>query len=195
MKKKRSFNSNDSIRSLVYHSLLTAVIAMLTLFASVPLPVGNGGAYLNAGDAAVYASAFILGPWGGAAVSGVGSALADVLHGSPVYVPATFLIKAAMALICGLLLKRFRRIPPVIAGLVMPAGYFAYELIVFDISTALFGLWTNAVQYAFGAAAGILLFHAFEKAGIVKFGKGAFASEKSGRADENNHTRGSEKKE
>ena len=170
--------SNDNIRSLVYHSMLTAVIAMLTLFASVPLPVGNGGAYLNAGDAAVYASAYILGPWGGAAVAGVGSALADILHGSPVYVPATLVIKAAMAFICGMLLKKLRRIPPVIAGLVMPAGYFAFELVVLDMSAALFGLWTNAIQYAFGAAAGMLLFHAFEKAGIVKFGAGTAAAKK-----------------
>ena len=164
--------SNEKIRSLVMHGVIMAIITLLTLFASIPLPVGNGGAYLNAGDAAVYASAYILGPVGGAIVSGLGSALADVLHGSPIYAPATLVIKALMALVCGLLLKKFNRIPPFIAGLIMPAGYFLFELFVFDSSAALFGLWTNAIQYAFGSLAGMLLFHALEKSRVVKFGRG-----------------------
>ena len=174
--KKHSENMDQTrIKSLVTHGLLTAIIAVLTLFASIPLPVGDGGAYLNAGDAAVYASAYILGPAGGAIVSGLGSALADVLHGSPIYAPATLVIKALMALICGLLLKKFRRLPPFVAGLVMPAGYFAYETALYGAEAALVGLWTNGIQYAFGVAAGILLFIALERAGVVKFGKGAIA--------------------
>lgn len=174
--KKRSENMDRiKIKTVVTYGLLTAVIAVLTLFASIPLPVGDGGAYLNAGDAAVYASAYILGPVGGAIVSGVGSALADVLHGSPIYAPATLVIKALMGLVCGLLLKKLRRVPPFIAGLIMPAGYFAFEAALYGAATALFGLWTNAIQYAFGAFAGLLLFMAFERAGIVKFGKGRVA--------------------
>ena len=172
MEKHNENMDQTRIKSLVTHGLLTAVIAVLTLFASITLPVGDGGAYLNAGDAAVYASAYILGPVGGAIVSGVGSALADVLHGSPIYAPVTLVIKALMGLVCGLLLKRLRRVPPFIAGLIMPAGYFAFEAALYGAATALFGLWTNGIQYAFGSFAGLLLFMAFERAGIVKFGKG-----------------------
>ena len=105
-------------------------------------------------------------------LSCVGSALADVLHGSPIYAPATLVIKALMGLVCGLLLKKLRRVPPFIAGLIMPADYFAFEAALYGSAAALFGLWTNAIQYAFGAFAGLLLFMAFERAGIVKFGKG-----------------------
>ncbi|MBR6429334.1 MAG: ECF transporter S component [Clostridia bacterium] len=164
--------SDERIRTLAFHGLLTAVVTMLTLFASVPLPVGNGGAYLNAGDAAVFASAYILGPWGGAAVAAVGSALADVLHGSAVYAPATFIIKGLMALICAAAVRRLRGAAPFIAGLVMPLGYFAFECILYDVPAALSGLWMNGVQYVFGAAAAVLLFAAFKRAGIVLFGKG-----------------------
>jgi uncharacterized membrane protein len=173
MNKNNENLSDARIRSLVTHAILTAIIALLTLFASVPLPVGSGGAYLNAGDAAVYASAYILGPWGGALVSALGSALADVLHGAVIYAPATLAIKGLMALCCGLMLKKLRRLPSFIAGLIMPAGYFAFEMLLYGAETALFGLWTNAIQYAFGSIAGMLLFRAFESAGIVKFGKGA----------------------
>ena len=171
--KKRSENMDQTrIKSLVTHALLMAVVTVLTLFVSFPLPLGEGGAYLNAGDAAVYASAYILGPVGGALVSGLGSALADVLHGAVVYAPVTLVIKALMGLVCGLLLKRLRRVPPFIAGLVMPAGYLAFEAALYGSAAALFGLWTNGIQYAFGSFAGLLLFMAFERAGIVKFGKG-----------------------
>ena len=173
MNRSSEKQSNDSIRSVVMHGIMTAIIAVLTLFASIPLPVGSGGAYLNAGDAAVYASAYILGPWGGAVVSALGSALADLLHGAAVYAPVTLVIKGLMALVCGLMLKKLKRIPPVFAGLIMPAGYFAFEAILYGKETALFGLWTNGIQYAFGTAAGILLIISLEKSGIVKFGRGA----------------------
>lgn len=168
--------TNDRIRSVVMHGILMAIVALLTLFASVPLPMGNGGAYLNAGDAAVYASAYVLGPWGGALVSALGSALADVLHGAVIYAPVTLVIKGLMALICGLLLKRMKRLPPVFAGLIMPVGYFAFEIILYGAETAFFGLWTNGIQYAFGTLAGILLIHALDNSGVVKFGRGALKS-------------------
>lgn len=173
MNEKNGYNSNDHVRSVVMHGILTAIVAVLTLFASVPLPVGSGGAYLNAGDAAVYASAYVLGPWGGALVSALGSALADLLHGAVVYAPVTLVIKGAMALVCGLLLKRMKRLPPFIAGLIMPAGYFAFEMVLYGMETALFGLWTNGIQYAFGSLAGMLIFHALDNSGVVKFGRGA----------------------
>lgn len=165
--------SDDAVRSIAVHGILMAIITLLTLFASIPLPVGNGGAYLNAGDAAVYASAYILGPWGGAAVSALGSALADLLHGAVVYAPVTLVIKGAMALVCGLLLKRMKRLPPFIAGVIMPAGYLAFEAALYGTETALFGLWTNGIQYAFGSLAGMLIFHALDNSGVVKFGRGA----------------------
>ena len=162
-------SNDEKIKKLAAHGVFTAIIAVLTLFASIPLPVGSGGAYLNAGDAAVYTAAFVLGPVGGAIVAAVGSALADVLHGAVVYAPATFIIKGLMGLIAGLLFKKSRVLAPTVGGVVMPVGYFAYELLLYGIGTALFGLWTNAIQYAFGAAAGILIVIALGRAGVKGF--------------------------
>lgn len=161
--KKTEVLSNERIRSLALHGMLTAVIAMLTLFASVPLPVGSGGAYLNAGDAAVHLAAYVLGPIGGAVTAGVGSALADILHGAAVYAPATFIIKALMAFICGHLTKRMRYAAPAISGLVMPIGYFLFELVLYGKAAALPGLWMNGIQYAFGTIAGALLIAALPR--------------------------------
>ncbi len=150
--------SNDKrIWLLAAYGLVTAIIAVLTLFASVPLPTGSGGAYLNAGDAAIWFSAWLFGPVGGAVTAAVGSVTADILYGSFIYAPATFIIKGLMGLLCGLLFKKIKYGAPPVAGLIMPLGYFLYEYALFDISAALYGLWTNALQYAFGCLAGILL--------------------------------------
>ncbi len=167
---KKNLSSDVMVKRITVYALMLAIITLLTLFVSIPLPVGSGGAYLNAGDAAVYAGAYLLGGWGGALVAAVGSALADILHGSVLYAPATFLIKGAMALICGVLYarlsKRCRFLSAVIAGLVMPMGYFVYEICLFGSVVALYGLWTNAIQYLFGVVMGIIIIVSFEK---VKF--------------------------
>lgn len=163
--------SDEKIKRLAVHGIFTALIGVLTLFASVPLPVGSGGAYLNAGDAAIYASAYVLGPVGGMITAAVGSALADVLHGAVVYAPATLVIKGLMGFLAGLIFKKSRYLAPPVSGLVMPAGYFLFEIILYGVETALFGLWTNAIQYAFGAAAGILIVLALSRTGITLIDK------------------------
>lgn len=152
--------ANDKkIKRIALIGMFAAVIGLLTFFVSIPLPVGSAGAYLNAGDAAVYLSAYVLGPVGGALASAIGSTLADVLHGAAMYAPATFIIKGLMGLVCGLLLKRLRGFAPAIAGLIMPAGYFAYEYLVLKAG-AVYGLWTNAIQYVFGVISGVILIKA-----------------------------------
>ena len=164
-----SIHTNDGrTKKLVTYGLITAVIAVLTLFVSFPLPVGEGGAYLNAGDVAIYFAAWALGPVGGAVTAAVGSAIADLLHGAAIYAPATFVIKGLMGLICGVLFKKLRYGSLPIAGLVMPLGYFAFELALYGITAALYGLWTNAIQYAFGVICGIAVIALASKNGFLK---------------------------
>ncbi len=161
-------NQDRQTRRLVVYGLITAVIAMLTLFVSFPLPLGEGGAYLNAGDVAIYFAAWALGPLGGAVTAGVGSAIADLLHGAAMYAPVTLVIKGLMGLICGALFKKLKYASLPVAGLVMPLGYFAFESAVFGAAAALYGLWTNAIQYAFGVAAGIAVIALAAKNGFLK---------------------------
>ena len=88
----------DKIKTLTWAGLMCAIVVVTTMFAAIPIP-GVQGAYANAGDAAVYASAHLLGwPWGVAAAA-IGSMLADLLLGSALYAPATFIIKGVMALL------------------------------------------------------------------------------------------------
>ena len=89
---------DDKIKKIVWTGLLTAMVAVGTMI-RVPYPMANG--YLNAGDAIVMVSAFLLTPWCGAFAAGVGSALTDFLYGMAIYAPATLVIKGCMALAAG----------------------------------------------------------------------------------------------
>ena len=86
-------------------------------------------------------SGWLLGPAWGAVAGGVGSALADLFAGYPIYMPGTLLIKAVMALIVALIPRLFRGrekehsragliIGSMIAEAFMVAGYWLYEAVV-----------------------------------------------------------------
>lgn len=142
---------------------MCAIVAITTMFAAVPIP-GVKGAYANAGDAAVYATAFLLGwPWG-VMVAAVGSALADILLGSALYAPATLVIKGLMAFIAAKLLRKGgMRIPKLlVSGIVMAVGYFAYECIIYGASVAALSVPANIVQAVLGAVLGSIIIKGIE---------------------------------
>jgi len=154
---------DEKIKRLTLAGLMCAIVVMTTMFAAVPIP-GVQGAYANAGDAAVYASAYLLGwPWG-VAVAAVGSGLADILLGSALYAPATFVIKGLMALIAAKLLKKGgMRVPwLLVSGLVMAAGYFAYECMLYGASVAMLSIPANLIQAVLGAVLGSVIIRGIE---------------------------------
>ena len=140
----------DKIKTLTWAGLMCAIVVVTTMFAAIPIP-GVQGAYANAGDAAVYASAHLLGwPWGVAAAA-IGSMLADFLLGSALYAPATFVIKGVMALLAAMI-PRF-----LICGGAMVLGYFLYECIIYGASTAVISIPANLMQAVAGALLGAII--------------------------------------
>ena len=85
---------------LTMTSLFAALICVATLIIRITT-MGNG--YIHLGDAFVVLSGILLGPVSGALAAGIGSAFADVFAGYIQYAVATFIIKALMAMISGLL--------------------------------------------------------------------------------------------
>lgn len=154
--------------------LFAALVIIATL---ISVPIG-GGAYLNAGDAVIHVCAYFIGGLPAVAVAAIGSAAADIILGSMIFAPATFVIKGAMAFCSFLLLSKFKSKSEhklvnqlsavIISGLVMPVGYLIYELLLSQL-----GLWENAVaftdalfnliQYAFGCIVGVLLIRLTDK--------------------------------
>lgn len=120
-----------SAKKLVLIALFTALTMIFTAFIRVPLPLG----YVNLGDAFVFLSVFVLGPYGIIAAA-LGSCLADCI-GYIVYAPGTLIIKGIMAFVAWWIHKVLfqnskKRIFAEIAGgvvgaIIMTAGYFFYE--------------------------------------------------------------------
>ena len=160
---------DKTIKKLVFAALFAALSCVATMVIRIPTPIGG---YIHAGDAVVLLSAFLLGPWWGAAAAGLGSGLADLLAGYGQFVPGTFAIKFIVALLGGLLLncKFIRSLPvrAIVAGLVgeifMVLGCLAYEALILGYgAAAVGGVPMNCIQGAFGVIAGAALFLALSK--------------------------------
>ncbi len=117
-------------------SLFTAIICVATLVIQIPLPATGG--YVNLGDCFVLISGIYLGAGYGALAAGLGSALTDLLSGYAQYAPATFVIKALMAVTAYYIYKISKRkhaflstaISSITAETIMVFGYFSYEWII-----------------------------------------------------------------
>ncbi len=154
-------SAKDPVRRMVLCGLFIALTAAGTL---ISIPIAGGQGFLNVGDAIIHTAAYLIGGWHAAAAAGLGSALADLILGYSLYMPGSLVIKASMALLGSFLLRRFRYKQPAVAlsGLVMPAGYLLYELLlsalgVFDAKLAFFDLPFNLIQYAVGAVLGSIV--------------------------------------
>lgn len=164
--------NDNTIKKLVYSALFAALTCCATM---LRFPAGIG--YIHAGDAVVLLGAFLLGPWWGAIAAGMGSALADLLAGYALYVPATFIIKAMMALAAAFIIRKCGREKParnaagaaIVAELIMLAGYFCYDCFVLKYGMAALGdIPTNLIQAVFGTVAGAALYGAVSKHAKIK---------------------------
>ena len=169
---KRAAPASARVQTLVMTGLLTALACIATLVIHVASPTGG---YLNLGDTVVLLGAYLLGPWYGALAAGLGSALADILSGAAIYAPATLVIKAAMAVLAGLLYRKLRgsAAGAILCGaageLPMLAGYWLYDaLLLRSFAGAAAGVPSNLVQAGFGIAVSVFLTAALRKSRYVR---------------------------
>ncbi len=147
---------------LVLTSLFAALTCVATMFIRIPSPISG---YLNLGDGFALLAAFLLGPlWGGAA-AGLGSMLADLLAGYPMYAVGTLVIKGLMAFAAGTLYRKLGKtglkslIPAALVGeLLMVGGYFLYSSLCLGYGLAAAAeIPGNLCQGAAGIAVSALL--------------------------------------
>lgn len=165
--------NNRKIKKITFTALFTALCTILSML-GLPSPIGG---YFNPGDCVVLLGTFLLGSFWGAAAAGVGSALADILLGYAIYAPATLVIKAAMAICAGLLMKRFLKkstalalaVSCFFAELIMILGYFIYQSSILGLGLgALLEIPGNCVQGLFGALAASVLYLTLRRSSYVK---------------------------
>ncbi|MBO5858629.1 MAG: ECF transporter S component [Clostridia bacterium] len=167
----------EKIRKIVFAALLTAIICVATFVVQIPIPATGG--YVNLGDCFVIISGYILGGFYGALAAGLGSGLADILAGYAQYAPATFVIKAIMAIafyfIYKAIFKAFgekysiisKIISAIIAELIMVGGYFAYEAVILHYGlSAAASIVPNLMQGLVAVIASVIITTAIDK---IKF--------------------------
>ncbi len=158
-------------RNIVITSMMAALVCVATMIIKIPAPL-NG--YINAGDCVVMLAGWMLSPLYGFIAAGVGSALADILGGFPLYAPVTFLIKGLMAFLVYYVYKKIstynkplgRILPAVVAEVVMVVGYMMYEICLYGFVPSLANIPANLIQAAFGVISGLLLINFFAKNNI-----------------------------
>ncbi|MBQ6555387.1 MAG: ECF transporter S component [Firmicutes bacterium] len=163
---------NKNVLKLVLSAVTIALIFVATIFIQIPLVNG----YANAGDSVVVITGIILGPFWGAMAAGIGSALADLVLGYSIYIPATLVIKAFMGFLVGWVYKKANTqdnkkrliimitVTIIIAELIMTAGYLLFESIIYSsFATAMLALGGNALQGLVNAVISVTVFNVFEK--------------------------------
>lgn len=105
-------------RELTLTAVLAALVFVATFVPKIPIPLG----YAHLGDAAIFLAVMFGGRRAGILSGVVGSALADLVGGFPLWVVPTILIKAAEAEIFWRLREKFL-LGLVVASAAMVAGY------------------------------------------------------------------------
>ena len=161
-------------RMVVMAAAFAALACVATMVVKVPSPTGG---YMNLGDTVVLLGGYLLGPAWGALAGSIGPALADVLLGSPIYAPATLVIKAGMAALAAACHQAFGKVRGplglaacgIMGELPMVVGYWLYDaLLLGSAAGAAAGIPSNLVQAAFGIAASTLLAAALGRSAYVR---------------------------
>lgn len=162
--------NNKNLKKLVVSALFAALIFLMTFVVKVPVASG----YVHFGDALLYLCACIVGgPW--AVFAGaIGEGLADLAGGYAMYIPATAIIKAVMAIPLVIVCAKKEKILSVqsvlftvLGGVITVGGYFAADMII-DKSYAVADIPGNVIQAVGSIVIFVVLALAFDKMGIKK---------------------------
>lgn len=171
-------------RKLVINALMIALVFLITFlpFLHIPSPIAQG--YFNLGDAVIMITAILLGRKSGFIAGAFGSALADLVWGSFVFVPITFIVKGLEGYIVGVIANKsnnttasiIRRIISLVVGtIVMASGYFIFEYTLvrwlFDKNLALITIITelpgNLIQGAISAVLAYVFITVINRTNII----------------------------
>lgn len=166
-------SASGTTRKIVIASMLAALTCVATMVIKIPSPMKG---YLNLGDCVALLSGWLLPPMYGALAAGIGSALADLFSGYVSYVPATFVIKALMALCACFLAHRLslhlkpisaRAISGIAAEIIMVLSYLAFESLLYGFLPSAVNVLPNAIQGIVGLILGLVLARVFDSTRLL----------------------------
>ncbi len=170
--------TSQKILKLIIAAMFAALCCICTML--LPIPSSNG--YIHLGDGMVILSGILLGPIYGCAAAGIGSMLADLFSGYPMYAIATLLIKALAALvawlifrgICKLTKDYILRVLSVIvagigAGFIVSSLYFLFDMTIMGAGLgAVSGIPGNLLQNIFGIIISTIMFPALYRIPTIR---------------------------
>ena len=118
----------ESAKEMILAAIIAAVVFIATFIPKIPIPLG----YAHLGDAAIFLIVFVCGRKIGILSGVIGSALADLLGGFPIWILPTIFIKAGMAEIFYKLRDRNIFIGLIAACLFMTLGYTFAGAFLYD---------------------------------------------------------------
>lgn len=140
-------------------SIMSALTTVFTMVVSIYIPASNG--FFNIGESMVYVSAILFGPYIGALSGGLGSMIADLLLGYPMYAPGTLIIKGIEGYLVGYVYfvlskkgyeRKYRIIGVLFVSSLLIVGAVLYTLIGSQEYEGLTNLWNLTVPEALGTA-------------------------------------------
>ncbi|MDF2591593.1 MAG: transporter component [Clostridia bacterium] len=169
MKNSQS-RSSQKIREMVQIALMTAITYLAVSF--LHIPYGSGGV-VHLGDSIIFVTAILFGTRQAVISGAIGMTMFDAFSQYAYYAPYTFVIKAIMALLIGLIANSGHSkgnswvkniIGIVLAGIWGVAGYFGAETIMYgSYYTAAINVLGNVIQITAGGTIAIVLVAALKR--------------------------------
>lgn len=168
--KNSQTKSSQKIREMVQIALLTAITYLAVSF--LHIPYGAGGV-VHLGDSIIFAAAILFGTRQAMISGALGMTMFDAFSGYMSYAPYTFVIKAIMALIIGLIANSGNAkgknwikniLGLILAGAWGVAGYYGAEVIMYgNLYAPMAYVLGNVIQVTAGGAIAVILVMALRK--------------------------------
>lgn len=149
--------SSYSVKRVIIPAMLVAVTVVIARVFIIPIPMTHGN--INLCDAGIIIAAFLYGKRDGLIVGGLTGFLLDLISGYAQYMFFSLIVHGLEGLIFGWLgynKSRKLQIIALVAGvIIMVAGYFITDSILYKVTTGLIGIPTNLLQGFVGAIIGM----------------------------------------
>lgn len=134
-----------------------AVLIVATAVTKFAIP--KPSIYFNLGEAVIYLVALLYGGKTGGILGGVGSALADLLGGYPIWAPFTFVIKGLEGYIVGTVNNNKNALLAIISGApVMLIGYAISAGLIYGIGAIPLEFAGDLIQVTLGAIIALTIY-------------------------------------
>ncbi len=155
-------------RKIALFSIYSALVCVAT-FIHVPVP--GFRIYFNLGEGAIYTIAILFGAFAGGIAGGLGSALADLLLGYPLWAPFTLIIKGTEGFIVGKLARHNKPLALTAGAAIMISGYAISAGVLYGWGAAPVEAITDITQCSVGVLIAVPLVRVLQKSVIEKVEK------------------------